>query len=89
MDLRSQRRYNYLEEEINNIVKDSEANRNLEINYEIWEEQLTQLSELIVDEKLNSEIHVRKLLTSVHESGAKIEEAIFLSSSRLGTINYK
>ncbi|KAK0175112.1 hypothetical protein PV327_008892 [Microctonus hyperodae] len=86
MDLRLNRRYNYLEEEINNIVKASEANHDLKINYEIREEQLTQLNELIVDEKLNSEIHVRKLLKSVHESGAKIEEAIFLCSSRLGYI---
>ncbi|XP_015120811.1 dynein regulatory complex protein 9 [Diachasma alloeum] len=85
-ELREYRRYDRLEYEIEKIAKTTENEHNLEVNHEIWTEQVDQLVALIESERLDSEIEVRKWISGVHESAADIDDAIFLSKSKLGYV---
>ncbi|XP_063974594.1 uncharacterized protein LOC135161180 [Diachasmimorpha longicaudata] len=85
-ELRLCRRYDRLEREIDKISKAAEDEHNLEVNHEIWTEQMDQLVALIQSERLDSEIEVKKRISGVHESAADIDDAIFLSRSKLGYV---
>ncbi|KAF7994385.1 hypothetical protein HCN44_003857 [Aphidius gifuensis] len=80
-DLRNQRRYDYLEIEIENIAKTMEDEHNLFVNHEIWSEQLLQLKKLIESEKIDHKKLVDQLIIAVRKSAVGIDDAMFNNNS--------
>ncbi|XP_057335900.1 dynein regulatory complex protein 9-like [Microplitis mediator] len=82
-ELKSENSYDYLKKEIDDIVKISEDQYNLEINNEIWSEQLKQLRELIDIEKINNQLQVKAALSDIKRTCVNIENIINNSTWKL------
>lgn len=80
-DLRNQRRYDYLEYEIESIAKTMEDEHNLFVNHEIWSEQLLQLKKLINSEKIDHKKLVDQSINAVRKSAVGIDDAMFDNNS--------
>lgn len=83
-ELKSENSYDYLKKEIDEIVKISEDQYNLEINNEIWSEQLKQLRELIDIEKINNQSQVKAALFDIKRTCVDIENIVNNSGWKLG-----
>lgn len=82
-DVRNNRRFDSLQEEINNIAKKQEGEHNLEVNAQIWQSQAEQLRELLDSDKKTNEEDRKETMHRVQESEANIDHAIFLNSVKL------
>ncbi|KAG8035169.1 hypothetical protein G9C98_001659, partial [Cotesia typhae] len=78
--------YDCLKKEIDDIVKISEDQHNLEVYYEIWSEQLQQLSELIEIEKVNNQLQIKTALLDIEKISDKIEKIINKSALKLNFV---
>lgn len=86
-DVRNNGRFDSLQEEINNIARKEEDERNLEADTQLWLNQADQLQKLLeTDRKMNEEDRER-MIQLAHESDAQVDHAIFLNSGKLGKIH--
>ncbi|XP_032662892.1 uncharacterized protein LOC116840381 [Odontomachus brunneus] len=82
-DVRYSRRFDTLQEEINNIAKKQEDEHNLEVNAQIWRSQAEQLRELLESDKKANEEDRKETTNLAQESDAQVDHAIFLNSAKL------
>lgn len=82
-EVRYNRRFDRLQEEINNIAKKQEDEHNLEVNEQIWRGQAEQLRELLESDKKANEEDRKRTAILDHESDAQIDHEIFLSNAKL------
>lgn len=82
-DVRNNRRFDSLQEEINNIAKKQEGEHHLEVNAQIWHSQAEQLRQLLESNKKANEEDTRETMSLAQESDARVDHAIFLSSAKL------
>jgi len=83
-EIRNHRRFDSLQEEINNIIKNQKGKRDLEKSAQMWFSQAEQLRELLESEKKANEEDKKKTTELAQESDAQIDNAIFLNSGKLG-----
>lgn len=83
-DVRDNRRFDSLQEEINNIAKRHEEERHLEANAEVWSNQAKQLQELIAYDKKRNEIDRKQKIKLAQESDAQVDHTIFSNNGKLG-----
>lgn len=88
-DVRYSRRFDSLQEEINNIAKKQEDEHNLEVNAQIWRSQAEQLRELLESDKKASEEDRKETTSLAQESDAQVDHAIFLNSAKLSKCAYQ
>ncbi|EFN80475.1 hypothetical protein EAI_08378 [Harpegnathos saltator] len=82
-DVRNNRRFDSLQEEINNIAKRQEGEHNLEVNAQIWHSQAEQLRDLLESDKKANEEDRKEMMSLAQESDARVDHAIFLNSAKL------
>lgn len=83
-EVRNNRRFDSLQEEINNIAKRQEGERNLEVNAQIWHSQAEQLRQLLESDKKANEEETKKMMILVQESDAQVDQAILVNNAKLG-----
>lgn len=82
-DVRSNRRFDTLREEINNIAKKQEDEHNLEVNAQIWQSQAEQLQKLLDSDKKANEEDKKETMHRAQQSDAQVDQTIFLNSAKL------
>jgi len=83
-EIRSCGRFDSLQEEINNIAKKEEDERNLEKSAQMWLSQAEQLRELLESDKKAKEEDRKRTIELAQESDAQVDHAILLNSGKLG-----
>lgn len=86
-DVRDKGRFDSLQEEINNITKKQEGERNLEANAQMWVNRADQLQKLLESDRKANEEERKRMTNLVHESEAQVDHAILLNSGKLGKMN--
>lgn len=83
-EIRNHRRFDSLQEEINNIAKKQEGERNLEETAQMRLNQAEQLREHVESDKKANEEDRKRMTELAQESDALVDHAIFLNSGKLG-----
>lgn len=83
-EIRSCGTFNSLQEEINNITKKEEDERNLEKSAQMWLSQAEQLRELLESDKKAKEEDRERTIELAQESDAQVDHTILLNSGKLG-----
>ncbi|XP_011882209.1 PREDICTED: IQ domain-containing protein D-like [Vollenhovia emeryi] len=87
-EIRNHRRFDSLQEEINNIAKKEEGERNLEESAQKWLSQAEQLRELLESDRKANEKDKERTIELAQESDARVDHAIFLNSGKLGNAEF-
>nr|XP_012231297.1 PREDICTED: IQ domain-containing protein D-like [Linepithema humile] len=83
-DVKDNRRFDSLLEEVHNIVKKQEDECNLEESAQIWHSEAEQLRELLESDKKVNEDDRTRTIKLAQESNAQVDHTIFLNSGKLG-----
>jgi len=83
-EIKTHRRFDSLEEEINNILKKQEAEHNLEESAQKWLSQAEQLRKLLEFNKKVNEEDRKRTTELAQQSDAQVDHAILLNSGKLG-----
>jgi len=83
-DIRNNRRFDSLQEEINNITRKQEEEHDLETSARVWFAQAKQLRERLEYNKTVNEKNAKRILKLAQESDAQVDHAIFVNSGKLG-----
>jgi hypothetical protein len=83
-DIRNNRRFDSLQEEINNIMRKQEAERDLETSARVWFAQAKQLREMLEYNKTVNKKDAERTIKLAQESDAQVDHAIFVNSGKLG-----
>lgn len=78
------RKFERLEQEVNNIAKMFEDEHNLEENCTIWENQVNQLRKLIKDEASRKEREKRELLELAQITNGKVDDTVYEIALKMG-----
>lgn len=84
-EIKHYRKFNVLEEEVNDIMRMLEDENNLDKTCTFWENQVNQLRQLIKDETSKQEREKRQLLKSAQMTKAKIDDTIYEVALKMGT----
>ncbi|KAI4498514.1 hypothetical protein M0802_006449 [Mischocyttarus mexicanus] len=80
------RRFETLEQEVNNIAGMLEGEHNLEENCAIWENQVNQLQQLIKDESNRKEREKRELLELAQITNGKVDDTVYEIALKMGYV---
>ncbi|KAI4479935.1 hypothetical protein M0804_010674 [Polistes exclamans] len=80
------RKFERLEQEVNNIAKMFEDEHNLEENCTIWENQVNQLRKLIKDEASRKEREKRELLELAQITNGKVDDTVYEIALKMGYV---
>ncbi|XP_024887108.1 dynein regulatory complex protein 9-like [Temnothorax curvispinosus] len=83
-EIRTHGRFDSLQEEVDNIAKKEEGERNLEESAQKWLSQAEQLREQLESDKKANEEERQRTIELAQESDARVDHAIFLNSGKLG-----
>lgn len=83
-EIKTRKRFDSLEEEINNILKKQEGERNLEESAQKWLSQAEQLRRLLESNNKANEEDRKRTIELAQESDARVDHAILLNSGKLG-----
>lgn len=83
-DLKENRRFDSLREEINNIAKQQQGERNLKASARMWHNQAEQLRELLESDGRANEDDRLRTIRLAQETDAQVDQALFLNSGKLG-----
>jgi len=83
-DVRNNRRFDSLQEEINNITRKQEDERDLETSAQVWFAQVKQLRETLEYNKTVNEKDAERKIKYAQESDAQVDHAILVNSGKLG-----
>ena len=82
------RRYDYLETEVDNIIKTIDDEHALQIDYEIWSDLVYQLQDLAASEKKRKEDELKESMMMSHNADIEADNSIFLNNSKLGNTQF-
>ncbi|XP_020283489.1 IQ domain-containing protein D-like isoform X2 [Pseudomyrmex gracilis] len=82
-DLKENRRFDSLREEINNIAKQQQGERNLKASARMWHNQAEQLRELLESDGRANEDDRLRTIRLAQETDAQVDQALFLNSGKL------
>ncbi|KAF7396485.1 hypothetical protein HZH66_007347 [Vespula vulgaris] len=85
-EIKHYRKFNVLEEEVNDIMRMLEDENNLDKTCTFWENQVNQLRQLIKDETSKQEREKRQLLKSAQMTKAKIDDTIYEVALKMGYV---
>lgn len=83
-EIRSNRRFDSLQEEVRNIKQKQEDERNLEESAQMWLSQAEQLRKLLESDKKANEGDRKRAIELAQESDAQVDHTIFLNNGKSG-----
>lgn len=85
-DIKDNKKFDSLLEEVNNIVIRQESECNLEESAQMWHSEAEQLRELLESDKKANEDDRTRTIKLAQESDAQVDHTIFLNSGKLGNV---